>query len=415
MEKAPQLSALDRATPTRLWTWAVIIAIAGAAARVIWFLQFQHDLPNGYLEAFSPHYWGIDGLIVFEDGVGGLAGTAQQDLARAFAPAYGLTLKTIVELGGGIEASKETIGWILLGIQTVCVALATLLTFALSRRVLFGWVALVPAILLNLSIALIELPGGVAWGVPTMLAVVLAVWITVVLKEHIAHEDTGPRDSKALLLTIAAGFTLGGAVLFSPAVLLAAIPILWWSFRGLGRDYATLFVVAAILLPASWLAVVKAETVNGIPIGAARDYIQQDSGNIPAGLGMAVDRGYAVATTWNPRFARGDFASENWNYEWVLPQSIRSDTTYITATRVLFAFFIVAYVLLTLIGLLELFAEGAGSAARLIAIPAVMLPFATFFSAGGNIMRLPALPLIAIALTLGSVWISENLRSRRPG
>lgn len=407
MEKAVPPSALDRATPTRLWTWAVIVAIAGIAVRVIWFMKFRDDLATAYGRFESAHYWGIDGT------VNGAPAIPAQDLARAFAPGYGLLLKTIVDWLGGGTITTDTINAVLFGIQALLVGLATLLTFALSRRVLFGWVALLPAILLNLSIAAIELPGGIAPAVPTMFAVVLAVWVTIVLKEHIEHEDTGPRDTKALALAIAAGFTLGGAVLFDPAVLLAAIPIMWWSFRGLGRDYATLFVVAAILLPASWLAVVKAETVNGIPVDAARDYIQRDAGNVPSSAGDVADRAYAVATTWNPRFARGAFASENWNYEWILPSSVRTDSTYITATRIVFVVVIAAYVLLTLIGLFELFAEGAGSAARLMAIPVVMLPFATFLSGDGNVLRMPALPLIAIAIALGLVWLSENLRGQK--
>lgn len=405
MEKAAQPSALDRATPTRLWTWAVIVAIAGIAVRVLWYLQFKDDLSTAFGELSSAHYWFVDGK------VNGAPAIPAQDLARAFAPGYGVMLKVIVDWLGGGTISASTANSILFGFQLAFVAIVTLLTFALSRRVLFGWVALAPAVLVNLSIAAIELPGGIAPAVPTMLAVVLAVWVTVVLKEHIEHEDTGPRDTKALVLAVAAGFALGIAVLFDPAVLLAALPILWWSFRGLGRDYAVLFVVAAILLPASWLAVVKAETVNGIPVDAARDYIQRDAGNIPASATEVADRAYAVATTWNPRFARGAFASENWNYEWAIPKSVRTDSTYITATRVIFAVVMIAYVLLTLIGLIELFAEGAGSSARLIAIPVVTLPFATFLSPDGNVLRLPALPLIGIAMTLGSVWLIENLRA----
>lgn len=406
VENAENLSALERVNPRGMWTWAIVVALAGIAVRVIWFVQFRDDLANAYGHLATGHYWGAG--VKFSAAASGEI--PMNDLARAFAPGYGLLLKAITDWAGGATLTAGTVSTILLIIQSIAMGLATLLTFALSRRVLFGWLALAPAVLLNLSVAGLELAGGIAPGIITLFLLALAVWLVVILKEHIQHEDTGRHDSKALLLAVAAGFSIGAAVLFDPAVILFALPAIWWSFRGLGRDYATLFLVAVVLLPASWLAVVKAEAASGIPVDAAKAWAQTDAGNVTSSPSDALDRAYAVATPWNPRFARGDFESKNWNWEWLIPDSVRSDTTYISATRAVFIVIIIGYILLIAMGLIELFAEGAGSVARLIGLPILTLPLATFIAPGGNILRLPILPFTAIALTLGFVWLTENLR-----
>jgi hypothetical protein len=242
--------------------------------------------------------------------------------------------------------------------------------------------------------------------VPLMFLVIFGIWQVTILQERLP-EGRGPA---AMFLTISAGFTLGAAVLFNPAALLLVPLILWWAFRGIGSEHATLLLVAVVLIPASWLAVSQTQIEGGIPTGQAKAWVQKDAGNVPNSVDEVGDRVYSIATPWNARFARGSYASTNWNYEWILPASLRTDPSYQAATRGLIGFFMVLFVVLILLGLTELFAEGAGSGARLLALPVLTLPFATFLSANGNVLRLPMLPFLMIALTLGWIWLTENLR-----
>lgn len=398
-------AAIDRATPARLWVWAAFIALVGIAARVIWFVQFEHQLPFGFdlSAAYSGHAWALEPS--FRHAVGDLS-INPYELTQAFAPGYGAMLRGLVEAAGGATASAHDVAVELLIVQSALVAFSTLLTFALARRVLFGWAALVPPVLITLSIALIELPGGLAPQIPLMFLIVFGVWLVTLMRERLP-EGRGPA---AVAITMLAGFTLGASILFNPAALLLVPLILWWAFRGLGSEHATLLLVAAVLIPATWLAVAQTQLTDGIPTTQAQTWIERDAGNVPNSLETVGNRVYAIATPWNARFARGPYASTNWNYEWIIPQSIRADTNYVAITRGLIAFFMVLMVVLAVLGLTELFAEGAGSAERLLALPVIALPFATFFSANGNLLRIPMLPFLAISMTLGWTWLIENLR-----
>jgi hypothetical protein len=257
-----------------------------------------------------------------------------------------------------------------------------------------------------MSIALIELPGGLAPQIPLMFLIVLGIWLITILRERLP-KLTGP---KAVALTIAAGISLGGAILFNPAALLLVPLVIWWAFRGLGTDHATLLLVAVLLLPATWLAVIQTQAADGIPTAQVQTWIEQGSGNLPDSVEELGNRVYSIATPWNARFARGSYSSMNWNYEWVLSEQVRADSNYEAATRGLIAFFMVLFVALILLGVVALFAEGAGSAARLIALPVVALPFATLLSPNGNTLRIALLPFLMIALTLGWSWLQENLK-----
>lgn len=400
MKTVREPAAIDRATPARLWGWCAFIVLVGIAARVIWFLQFEYELPFPVNLTMTGHGWAGAQDAFFGD-------VAVGDLTRVFAPGYGGLTRGLAELAGGSTATPHKLAINLLIVQTGLLALATFITFALSRRVLFGYSALVPAVLITMSIALLELPGGLAPQIPLMFLVILAIWQITILRERIPN-GTNP---KLVLLTISAGFTLGAAILFNPTVLLLVPLIIWWAFRGLGSDHAVLLLVAVILLPASWLAVIQTQTANGIPTEKASAWIQQDAGNLPDSVETLGNRVYSIATPWNARFARGTYSSTNWNYEWILPLSVRSDSNYQAITRGLITVFMIAFVVLILLGIFTLFAEGAGSAARLLALPAVMLPFATILSADGNSLRIPALPFLMIALTLGLVSLSESRRS----
>ncbi len=375
--------------------------LIGIVARVIWFVQFEYELPFQAALTQTGHGWAGA-----QDAFFGDVAPNSNDLTRAFAPGYGGLTRGLAELAGGSTATPHKLAINLLVVQAGLVALATLITFALSRRVLFGYAALVPSILITMSIALIELPGGLAPQIPLMFLVILAIWQITILRERPPNGS----NPKLVLLTISAGFTLGAAILFNPAALLLAPLVIWWAFRGLGTDHAVLLLVAVVLLPASWLAVIQTQTADGIPSEQVRAWIQQDAGKLPNSVKTVGNRAYMVGTPWNARFARGTYSSTNWNYEWILPISVRSDSNYQAVTRGLIAFFMVLFVALIMLGILALFAEGAGSAARLLALPAITLPFATFLSADGNTLRIPALPFLMIALTLGWVWLSENLR-----
>ena len=61
---------------------------------------------------------------------------------------------------------------------------------------------------------------------------------------------------------------MGAAILFNPAALLLVPFLLWWAYRGLGAEHATLLLVAVVLLPASWLAVAQTSLPDGIPSGS---------------------------------------------------------------------------------------------------------------------------------------------------
>lgn len=392
--------SLELVAPRRLWFWAWVIVLVGVALRVIWFSRYEEWLPLGLGSVFSGHFWAL-GQDMFPPHGGAVDSLV---ITKAFAPGYGLLLRGAFELGGDMHSVRL----VLLVGQSLIVAAATLLTFALSRRVLFGWAALVPCLLLTASIALIELPGGLAPQLPLMLLLVLLVWLLTLLHERGLRRGRGGGD---VLLTLLAGLTLGGAVLFNPAVLLLVLPLIWWAFRGIGREHATLLLVAAILLPASWLAVADSVIPGSLPVEQARAFSEPAAGNVVDSVGQAVDRVYAVITPWNPRFARGTWASANWNYEWLLPLSLRAETTYQAVTRVLAAVLMVGYLLLVLGGVLALFAEGAGSAERLLALPVLTLPLATFFSSAGNLLRVAILPLLMVCLCVGAAWLLSSMDS----
>jgi hypothetical protein len=397
VEVVSERRALDSASPRRLWFWAFVIALVGTLLRVVWFFRYQDWLPLGFGSIASGHLWALHGF-------GAELHSNSLELTRAFAPGYGVVVRAASQYGGSAHGTSVA----LLVIQSLFAALATLITFALARRVLFGFAALVPCVLVTASVALLELPGGLAPQVPLMLLLVLGVWLLTILREQL-----GERRGRDLTLTVAAGFVLGAALLFNPAVLLLAPVVLWWSFRGVGREHALLLIVATILLPASWFAVADSVFENNLPVEQAQVWAEPASGNVVDSPAAALDRAYALATPWNPRFARGTWSSMNWNYEWILPLSLRGETTYQAATRVLAAVLMTGALLLVLAGVLALFAEAAGSAERLLALPVLTLPLATFFSPGGNLLRVPILPFLMICLCVGAAWLLDIRRSGR--
>lgn len=400
MEEVQDSRPLDWASPRRLWLWAWLIALVGVALRVVWFQRYEMALPLGFGSSFSGHFW----WLATELRVGGHG--AEQDafaVTRAFAPGYGIMLRGVWSISSG---DTETIRTLLLAAQSAFAAAATLITFTLSRRVLFGYWSLLPAALVTASLAMIELPGGIAPQLPLMLALVLATWLLTILRERVP-DLTG---AAPVLWTLCAGLSLGAAILFSPACLLIALLACWWAFRGVGREHAVLLIVATVLLPACWLAIVQTQAAAGVPTEQARAWLQPGDGNVVDSVQQAGDRAYALVTPWNPRFSRGEWESINWNYEWALPLSVRSGSSFVAATRSLAAVWMILYAALVLAGVVALMAEGAGSAERLIAIPAICLPLFTFLTTQGGLLRVPVLPFLMIALCVGAAWLLSQLR-----
>lgn len=396
------MSVLDRVTPQRLWLWAIVIALAGVVLRVFWFGQYEADLPFAFGSTLTGHAWALDPQFRAPVAPGALN---SYYLTRAFAPGYGVVLRAVYEAAGGATASAHAVGVALLIVQSAMAFVATLVTYALSRRVLFGYLSLLPAALLTLSIALIELPGGIAPQVPAMLVLLLAVWLITLVREC----PPGERGARAVALTTVGGLLLGAAVLFNPAILLPVPLILWWGFRGLGREYATLLLVATILLPAGWIAVADSVTPGSLPVDQAQQWLEPAHGNVVSNASEAADRAYNVITPWNERWARGAYVSSNWNWEWILPASIRADASYKSASDALMIVLMLLYAGFALLGVVELISEGAGSAARLIALPVIAVPLATFVVPAGNALRLPVLPLLLIAFALGAARVLDNV------
>lgn len=400
MEAVQEARPLEAASPRRLWLWAWVIALVGVALRVIWFSRYRDSLPLGLGQTFSGHLWWLPDALRLRDTGQALDSFA---LTRGFAPGYGVLLRGAWEVSGG---SLETMRSVLLIAQSLMAGAATLVTFALGRRVLFGFWSLLPPLLVTASLAVIELPGGLAPQVPLMLSLVLAIWLITVLRERVP-DLTG---AAPVFLTLGGGLLLGASILFSPACILIALIVCWWAFRGVGREHAVLLLVATVLLPACWIAIVQTQAAAGLPTEQANAWAGAGQDNVVRTPGAALDRAYAVATPWNPRFSRGAWESTNWNYEWALPLSLRGGTTYLSATRVLAAFWMLAYLALVLAGLIALFAEGAGSAARLVAIPAICMPLITFLTANGGLLRVSVLPFLMIALVVGAAWLAEKLQ-----
>lgn len=367
--------SLEAAEPSRFWFWVILIALLGVAGRLYWFSQYGHEI----------------------DYVG--AG----QLANTFATGYGQLLGLI---NSGTDGDPRLIAETLWVLQSGMIALATLMVFALGRRVLFGWAELVPPILLNLSIALTALAGEIAPAIPTMFFLTTGIWLAVMLRERPPEE----KGARPVLLALGAGLAIGLAILFNPAVLLPAIFIAWWSFRAVARDLAILLTVAIVLIPAGWQAYERSASTPAT-FSDATTWITDNS--VKDGPD-ALNHAYAVATIWNPRFARGAFSSTNWNYEWIIPQATRQGANYVSSTRILAGVFMLGFVLLTIAGIVTLFFERAGSESRLLAIPLVTFPLATFLIQDGNLLRVPILPFLVIALTLGAIWVTEELRRGKP-
>ncbi|MGH2906705.1 MAG: hypothetical protein ACRDKI_08030 [Solirubrobacterales bacterium] len=450
------------ASPRRLWGWAIFIAVAGVAARATWYVHFKEDLP---LRA------GPDGDIymgqakaILNGSIGNPDATGLATVYReAFAPGYALFVAGLwlpLPRGDVFRGADYTL-LVVFAVQWLLAGFTTLMTFALARRVLFGWSALAPPVIVSLSIALVDMPNMFAYE--TLLAFLLTATALLLVKAHddplppgplrYWQEPDPPRRAQ-WSATLLAGVTLSAALLVQPRLIVLLPFAAWWLWRAAAGRFAALFVVVALVLPGAWMArnyshfetfapisinpqaslyMDNVDPVGGTgyvpdaaPPQCSRSVLyepdlkqhfewgrcMQSAGfneitSHPADSALAIpDRFAALFSVWNPAFARGTYSSDKWGYQNLPPASVRDDPTYADALQIAAIVLMVLYVLMTLTGLYVLWLEGPGSVPRMIALPVIVLPLVHVIYHAENRFRLPVLPLIAISITLGvlAVW-----------
>lgn len=452
--------ALDLASPRRLWAWAVVIALFGLAIRGLWFYNFQDQLalrlgPDGDV------YLGQARAFL----AGGLGNPAAPGIANIdremLAPGYGLFLAGLWSLvpRADVLALTTQVQLIAFATQSVLVALTTLMTFAISRRYLFGFTALIPPALLTASIAVIEMTNMFAYETPLMFLLTATNWLLLIAHEHADDE----KSSRFLLVSMLSALLLGAAIVAQPRVAVAVPFLIWWAVRGINWEHALVFALVALVLPAVWIARDYAQFDRLVPISVAPqeslyidnvapfegDGVAEDAAppgcprsdltsstigdrfdwgdcmqqagveqitSEPDTAVLAVpDRLASLFTPWNPEYASGKYSSARWGYQDLIPQSVRDDPTYKTSFDIIAIVFMILYAAAVLAGVWILWAEGVGSGGRLLTILLVTLPIVhVLFHAEGR-FRVPVLPLMLIALTLGSLQFFELLRRNPDG
>lgn len=451
-----QLSAseLVGVSAKRLWSWAIVIALLGVAARAFWYFKFQDEFgwrlgPQGmsYLgQAVAYMSGGIT------DGLAGNLPSAYREVAP---PGYALFIAALMEPFGSQQAylqadapmmTVRVVQWLMAGG-------ITLMTFALARRVLFGWSALVPAVLVTASVALVDLPSLLANE--TLLAFLVCATVLLLVK---AGEHQGRARG---WLVAASALTYSYALLVQPRVILLLPFAAFWIGRVARARAGVGFALIALLLPAGWIArdyVLFDEIVpisiagqaalyqdNVMPIGG----IGTESRAVPpqcprseivtaplaarfawarcmqaAGIDQIIahpaksaqavpDRIAALYSPWNPTRARGQYATPHWDYHYLVPLATRQDTTFMKVDRILNYIWVGGFIALVLLGIGSLWVEGPLSSARMIALPLLTLPLVHLFWHGENRFRLAFLPMALIAVTLGAIAAAEVLRPRR--
>jgi hypothetical protein len=457
------ISPSDVVSPRRLWGWAIVIALAGVAARALWYLNFKDDLP------LRP---GPDGYVFIGQAKSFLAGAISDPNANglataykeAFPPGYGLFLAGLWAAlpRADVLADADYVWLTAFAAQWLLAGLTTLMTFALARRVLIGYSALIPPVLLTLSVALIDLPNAFAYE--TLLVFLITATVMLLVKAHDAAAlrwREGLQRAAPTLLSVLAGLTLSAAILTQPRVAILLPFATWWLVRAAGGRHAVVFLVIALLLPGAWIArdyslfgrVVpisidsqaslyednvdpvggKGFTPGAMPPQCRSDWINSplltehfvwancmtraganEIIDHPSKSALAIpDRLAAMISPWNPAYARGNYSSNLWGYQDVVPRAVRNDTTFIQAEDVLVVVFLVLYAGFALIGLYALWAEGPGAPARLIATTIIVVPIAQFVFHGENRSRILLLPFLLISITLGIVAAWDFFASQR--
>lgn len=446
---ADELAGVDA---RRLWTWAVLVALLGVAARAGWYFMFEDDFtwrlgPSG-MEYLGQAVGYMQGALT--DPAIGPAAPAWREMLP---PGYGLFLAGIFQPFGAQEAFAQADGPMLAvrAVQWLLAGGVTLMTFALARRVLFGWAALAPAVLVTASMALVDLPSLLANE--TLLAFLLTACVLLLVK---AREAEAGRDRVSLVLL--AGILFSYMLITQPRLVLLLPLAAIWLGRSTRVRVGVAFAVLALLMPAGWMARNYAlfdQVVPVSPTGHASVYtdnvdpvggsgtdpyatpvecprsqllmgpIEQRFGWVscmrregfgqvaahPDQSALAVpDRVAALASPWNPTRARGEYAVPHWDYHYLIPQATLADETFRRVDRTLNYVWVGGYILLVAVGLFVLWAEGPRSSARIIAWTVISLPLVHIVLHAENRFRVPFLPMAMIALTLGAMTAWEALR-----
>ncbi|HEV7918928.1 MAG TPA: hypothetical protein VGO97_05055 [Solirubrobacterales bacterium] len=439
----------------RLWTYAILITLLGIAARAAWYINFKEDFffrlgPDGstYLTQAESY---LAGAITDPD-----ASVLSSIYREVFPPGYPLFLAGILKLfpAADVLGQRE---YVLATVRVVQWALAgatTLMTFALARRVLFGYSALIPPLIVTASIAMTDFPNLFAYE--TLLAFLLTGSLLLLVK---AKEDQSGRNTQVFILLAGLAFSYG--VIVQPRILIALPFIVIWSARAFNRRSALLLLIAGLLLPAGWVARNYAVFHEFVPIsinGQASVYLDNvdpvgGDGFTPraaplecprselmspelsrhfewarcmqaAGFNEIIehpganaraipDRLAALISPWNATQARGAYNSGVWDYHDVVPAKTREGPTFKAIDETALIVWLAIYSILIIAGVATLWVEGPASIARLIAIPLLTLPVVHLIFHAENRFRVPLLPIIAIASTLGLLNIAELLASRR--
>lgn len=373
VDAADSPRALDSATPQKLWIYAVLIALVGVVLRWWWYVEFQDGVV-----AFD---FGRADWAFWEQSVG-QADAGPYAAGELLTPVAGDSMRLVSELTSRAQVI-EVWAWI----QNAMIAVTTLATFAISRRVLFGWVALVPALLLTLNPPLAELASWPSEYVLLMSFMAWAVLLLCIAQEQAAREAA---DRRIALLVVVAGLLIGLAVLTHLAAWLFLLPVLWWAFRGIDRSWGVVLVLAALLLPAIQLGVMTgsdAQKRDDVRVLVERGL---GYGDVPADATALSERVTGLADPSPQPFLRPSFEDFR-PVGWVLLSLV-----------LLFALF----------GVWALWQEGPGSVARLIVLPLLVL-LGIFFESEAFDLRAGVLPSLLVAAVVGASLLAEQRVSAR--
>ncbi len=271
------------------------------------------------------------------------------------------------------------------------------------------------------------------------------------------------QGASADMLVLTAGLTFSYALITQPRVAIMLPFAAAWLATALPWRFAIRLVLIALLLPAVWIARdyalyeefipislggpaslyqdnVDPLTADGFAAGAdspscdrmllqseeiadhaewARCMQREGFAELVSHPGLTVravgDRAVALLSPWNEVHARGVYDSGEWDYHKLLPAATRGDPTFQRIDDGLAIAWIAIYALLLALGVISMWAEGPGSAARLMALPLVTVPLVYLVMHAENRSRVAILPFIAISLSLGMAWIFErrNLQINR--
>ncbi|MBI4896764.1 MAG: hypothetical protein HY827_00155 [Actinobacteria bacterium] len=531
----------EAATTRRLWTLALLLAAAGLIARAAWLVHYGSDL-LAMRSGAEGAVWVTQAHGYLRGGIVDPAFASLADVYREMnPPGYALFLAGVWKAlpVGDVEVRSEYVMTIAFVAQSLLAAATTLMTFALACRVLFGYGALVPPVLLTVSIALVDLPNRFAGDTLTTFMLTATVLLLVKAREadraaggpsdedrsdavlaasptaepppaarlspdaDLAQpfdaefiesaDDVPARDEDELdtewavldepprrgrgrrqkrasregastdMLVLLAGLAFSYALITQPRVAIMLPFAAAWLATALPWRFAIRLVLIALLLPAVWIARDYALYDEFIPIslgGVASLY--QDNvdplasgGFVPGATSPRCDRGLlesqeiadhaewarcmqregfaelaghpgrsahavgdravALLSPWNQVHARGNYDSGEWDYHRLLPAATRDDPTFQRIDDGLAIAWIAVYALLLVLGVISMWAEGPGSAARLMALPLVTLPLVYLVMHAENRSRITILPFIALSLALGMAWVFErrNLQINR--